>query len=222
MGSQGSSLVLWDTDGKVSWPGLPAGETSAHGARMAEDGTVVFQGEHWVIPGGAGLRHPRLIASSYRWQPGKGFERLTQPNDGWSAVAISHDGLIVGRAGSAAVAWRPEGSTEIYASFPGHSRAWASAVNDEEIVVGAGQCRSGRNIPVRWDDPGNPQELADLGFGGTATHVNNRGWIAGYALTAAQGDQVPVVWDPHGGLHRLDALFTPEKGRHAVEYRCRQ
>lgn len=211
VGAQGNTLVLWDTDGKVSRPDALAGEMSIHPAQMAEDGTVVLQGQHWIIPVGAGLDHPRLVTTFYRWQPGTGFERLTQPNDGWSAVGISHDGLIVGGTGSAAVAWHPQGNPEIYANFPGHSRSWAGAVNDEEVVVGAGQCRSGRNIPMRWDDPADPQELPDLGFGGIATHINNRGWIAGYASTTARGDQVPVVWDPHGGLHRLDELLTPER-----------
>ncbi|MFF4155872.1 hypothetical protein [Streptomyces sp. NPDC001678] len=203
-------LLIWDADGTPTRIGVPAGQQGVLGSspRISDDGTVLLAAYHYVQAG----PRPRTVGSYYRWRPETGFRELAPMVPGASAAAIDDEGLIVGStpavAPPLAAAWRPDGTTETYAASPGHtSWTWAKGVNNREVLVGGQRRADGVTVtPTRWDDPANPEELTDLGFGGEATGINDRGWITGSVRTDATGGggDVPVVWDPRGGLHRLD------------------
>ncbi|MFI9238612.1 hypothetical protein [Streptomyces sp. NPDC053079] len=216
VGSQpGEGLVVWNTDGTVTRAGLPPGEQAVVGGstmRTGEDGTVVLTAYHYVsVPPSP---RPRLVAAHYRWQPAKGFQQLTRPGDGSTAVALNDEGLVVGRTEKTAAAWHPDGTVTKYAPTAGHTGwTWANAVNNREVLVGGQERPDGAVTPTRWDGPESPRQLPHLGFGGDATGVNDRGWVIGAVRPAAEGYRTdPVVWDPRGRMHRLDSLLRPAPG----------
>ncbi|MEU3350100.1 hypothetical protein [Streptomyces sp. NPDC037389] len=214
-------LVLWDADGNVTKPGIPAGETAVdeNSARIGADGSVILKAYHWIGPGPGPRPRPEPVLTYYRWNPGAGFRSLGPLKGGTTAVAVNDEGLIAGSLGNTAAVWHPDGRTETYApTVEGTTSTWARGVSNRNVLVG-GQLRPGglSVVPTRWDEPTEPRELPDLGFGGEATSVNSHGWIAGVARTSASDYRtVPVVWEPHGGIHRLDELLDLPGGDRPV------
>ncbi|KJY41275.1 hypothetical protein VR41_13335 [Streptomyces sp. NRRL B-1568] len=206
-------LVLWDEAGAPTVLGVPSGEDRVgwSSVRIGEDGTVLLSASHTYIPGG----FPRTVAASYRWRPGTGFQQLARSDEGSGADGLNDEGLIVGHVGNTPVAWHPDGSKDTYAKSPELTgRSWASGVNNSEVLVGWQQSADYRiTAPTKWNAPDDPETLPDLGFGGRAGTVNDRGWIVGEAWTSAdRARTVPVVWDPHGEVHRLDEVLDLPSG----------
>ncbi|MEU1372277.1 hypothetical protein ABZ442_01265 [Streptomyces triculaminicus] len=207
----GQGVVLWNADGTLTTPGLPDGETSAGMARVGEDGTLLVTASHQFIgwPGG----HPRVATSYYRWRPETGFKHLAGPGDGSYTAALNDEGLVVGWRSDTGTAWRPDGTEATYAgSVPGTTRTWLHGVNDSGTAVGGEIRPDGTAAAIRWDAPNTPQRLTDEGFGGEALDITERGWITGTVRAIAGGGSLPVVWDPHGGTHRLDRMLELPEG----------
>ncbi|MGY0064991.1 hypothetical protein ACWY4P_52645 [Streptomyces sp. LZ34] len=209
----GQGVVLWNADGTVTTPGLPSGEISAGMARPGEDGTVPATASHQFIdwPGG----HPRVATSYYRWRPETRFQHLSGPGDGSFTPALNDKGLVVGWRGDVGTAWRPDGTEATYAgSVLGATRTWLHGVNNHGVAVGGETRPGGTSAAIRWDAPDAPQRLVDEGFGGQALDINARGWITGTVRATADtlATNLPAVWDPHGGLHRLDTMLDLPKG----------
>ncbi|MEU7136600.1 hypothetical protein [Streptomyces sp. NPDC046261] len=172
---------------------------------------MLLSASHTYIPGG----HPRTVTASYRWTPGTGFQRLARADEGSGAVGLNDEGLIVGHIGNNPVAWHPDGRQDTYAKYPELTgRAWARGVNNAEVLVGWQESADHRiSAPTRWNAPDDPQTLPDLGFGGRAGAINDRGWIVGEVWTSAgETRSVPVVWDPRGEVHRLDEVLDLPSG----------
>ncbi|GHF73029.1 hypothetical protein GCM10010218_62790 [Streptomyces mashuensis] len=206
-------VVLWNADGTVTTPGLPPGEMWAGTARLGADGTLLVTASHQFIgwPGG----HPRVATSYYLWRPGTGFQHLAGPNDGAYPWALNDKGLVVGTKNDAGTAWRPDGTVATYAgSVPGTTRTWLHGVNNDGVAVGGELHPDGTAAAIRWDAPDTPRRLPDEGSGGQARNVNDRGWVTGVtrATDGTGPTDHPVVWDPDGGLHRIDTLLDLPEG----------
>ncbi|GHC51907.1 hypothetical protein [Streptomyces cinnamoneus] len=211
VGVSGTELAMWAPDGAMTSLGIPPGEERVGVASLGEDGTVLLSASHMVLPPMGG--HPRPLTARYRWQARTGFQRIAGPDDGYPR-ALNDEGLIVGLGPTHGTAWRPDGGTDTYTGSSAEvSRTWLNAVNNSEVAVG-GQERPGRRFTAtRWTAPDTPQELADLGFGGEARLINDRGWITGSVRTGTEVlDSVPAVWDPRGNVHRLDGMLSLPQG----------
>ncbi|QLH25512.1 hypothetical protein [Streptomyces sp. Rer75] len=82
------------------------------------------------------------------------------------------------------------------------------------MAVGGETRPDGTSAAVRWDTPDAPKRLADEGFGGQALDINARGWITGTVRATADtiATNLPAVWDPRDGLHRLDTMLDLPEG----------
>ncbi|MCA6091558.1 hypothetical protein LE181_05170 [Streptomyces sp. SCA3-4] len=212
VGVSGTELVMWDPDGAMTSLGIPAGEERVGLASLGEDGTVLLSASHMVLP--PAIAHPRPLTARYRWQARTGFQLVAGPSDGYPR-ALNDEGLIVGTGPTHGTAWHPDGGTDTYtASSADVSRTWLNAVNNSEVAVGAQERPGRRYTATRWTAPDTPQELADLGFGGEARLINDRGWITGTVRTGTDQvlDNVPAVWDPRGTVHRLDEMLSLPQG----------
>jgi probable HAF family extracellular repeat protein len=89
------------------------------------------------------------------------------------------------------------------------SHAWS--MNDSGLAGGSIQ-RPGGPVPVIWDlDAGTVRQLADLGFGGEAMAINDRGIVVGSVRTP-ESSAVAAAWDLHTG----EMFLIPPNGPHGM------
>lgn len=121
---------------------------------------------------------------------------------------INNSGLIVGgvidlnNGGSLAVQWS-NGTVTTLSSPQDFTWSYASAVNDDGVIVGSGGAGAENNEPVVWVN-GVPEVLETVGFGGSAYDINKAGDIVGSVNT--NQFTAPALWR-NGELIILPGLF---------------
>jgi probable HAF family extracellular repeat protein len=157
--------------------GLPIGYTSARATAINDSNVVVGTASG---PGGD---------RAFSWTSSGGFVILPTLGGGSAAEDINNRGTIVGTSGTTT------GESHPFAFFPatgiqdlgdmGGGNTWALAVNDFDVVVGAGWVDEFGTIePYRWTSGSGMVGIASP-FGIEAAGINN----------GSGGDEVIVGWD---------------------------
>jgi uncharacterized membrane protein len=124
----------------------------------------------------------------FRWSQAGGLVPLAALGEGNTFLtAINNRSEIVGRSALLftdgnyrAARWSATNTLRPLGLPTGFTQSFASDINDYNVSVGFGDRADGTGRVLRWDAAGKPTDLG--GFGTSyafATHINNRGDIAG-------------------------------------------
>jgi probable HAF family extracellular repeat protein len=114
-----------------------------------------------------------------------------------------------------AVIWGPHGDIRQLRPLQGDTVGFAFGINDSGQVVGSSGLCSNTSIPpgpsgphaVLWDNDGSPTDLGNLGGAyNVASAINNRGDVAGGALSPKDGTIHAFLWTKRTGMQDLGAF----------------
>lgn len=151
-----------------------------------------------------------LAASPATWAADATELAILPGSYGGGATGVNDHGVTVGYSmgnPTRAVTWDAAGAPSTLPVPAGKSSAWADAINNDGVIVGAaGIHPHNPDIAVRWNTDGTVIELGDLG-GGTAraVSINASGVAAGFADTTDSGRRA-VRWGADGSASVLAPL----------------
>ena len=114
-----------------------------------------------------------------------------------------------------AVVWGPDGEIRELPPLRDDTVGFAFGINDGGQVAGTSGLCSNTSIPpapsgahaILWDKNGSPTDLGNLGGGyNVAASVNNRGDVAGGALSGQDGTIHAFLWTRRTGMQDLGAF----------------
>ncbi len=114
-----------------------------------------------------------------------------------------------------AVVWGADGEIRELPPLRGDTVGFAFGINDSGQVAGTSGLCSNTSLPpapsgahaILWDKNGSPTDLGNLGGGyNLATSVNNRGDVAGGALSGQDGTIHAFLWTRRTGMRDLGAF----------------
>jgi probable HAF family extracellular repeat protein len=213
----------------VLWPGLNDAGTAVGVAETAE---LQPLGESWscsaFFPTTTGH-----VCQGFVWQYGRMTAMPTLGGDNGFATGVNNRGHVVGWGETPvhdptciapqvlqfrAMVWDPEaGRVQQLAPLPGDSASAATAINDQDQVVGiSGSCdvavgQFSARRAVLWDH-GRVIDIGGLGgvAWNTAMAINNDGVVIGFADTTGDASGAPnfhaFIWAKEEGIKDLNTL----------------
>jgi probable HAF family extracellular repeat protein len=126
------------------------------------------------------------------------------------SIGIAASGFLftlTGKALTAAPPPTPPQVSPLDLGTLGGIDSFATAINDNGMVVGYSSVADGATLPFAWTPTGGMISLGSLGQDAYALAVNANGMVVGYGYTPDWETEHAFVWTQAGGMVDLDGRF---------------
>lgn len=187
-------------NGSMEYPGTLPGFSDSNATSINNYGQVVGQAyinDSWPWRAGA-----------YIWSASSGMQSIDEQQA--AAVCINNNGVVVGYSNTGSFIWSTQNGKQFLDDTAGFTtNISATAINDNNQVVGINYSGDGSMQAFLWSSPNNIQYLGTLpGFPVSyAKSINNRGQIVGFASTdTGQQHSHAFIWSASNGMQDLGTL----------------